>query len=183
MSALILEATEAFIDDRGQSEESFSWFRNSRDDIDKHRDGPTLDAQGFSTTTLTVAKLLPASSRSAGDRFWLDQTRTVHTATAAAYGIITVPGGDHVTDRLQAGRVLQRIHLAATADGLALQHMNQVTERIDRERQLGLPATFAPRLQDLVAQPGRGAVVAFRLGHAIRTARPSPRRPLGAVIR
>ena len=48
---------------------------------------------------LAVAKILPASSRTAGDRFWLDQTRTVHTATAAAYGVITVANPDDMTIR------------------------------------------------------------------------------------
>ncbi|MFI5588390.1 Acg family FMN-binding oxidoreductase [Amycolatopsis sp. NPDC051758] len=183
LSAVIIAATEAFIADPQQSQEAFGWFRNSRDDIDQHRDGPTLDAQGLSPVTLTLAKLLPASSRTAGDAFWLDQTRTVHTATAAAYGVITVADTDDPATRLTAGRALQRIHLAATSLGLGLQHMNQITERIDRERRQGVPATFEPRLRNLLAQPGRQPLVTFRLGYPVRAARPSPRRPLAAVIR
>lgn len=183
LSALIVAATRAFIADRKQSEESFSWFRNNRDDIDRHRDGPTLDAQGLDTVTLTLAKLLPASSRTAGDQFWLNQTRTVQTATAAAYGIITVSDADDVPSRLTAGRLLQRIHLSAAARGIGLQHMNQVTEQIDRERDRGVPATFAPRLENLLSRPGRSPVVAFRIGYPVRSARPSPRRPVSAVIR
>ncbi len=89
VTAVMMAATEAFIADQGQSKEAFSWFRNNRDDIDRYRDGPTLDAQGLAPLTLALAKILPASSRVAGDEFWLEQTRTVHTATAAAYGIIT----------------------------------------------------------------------------------------------
>lgn len=133
LSALIVAATQAFIADAGQSQESYSWFRSSRDDIDRHADGPTLDTRGLDATTLTLAKLLPASSRTAGDQFWLDQTRTVHTATAAAYGIITAADPNSVATRLTGGR-LQSIHLAVTSRGLGLQHMNQITERIDRER-------------------------------------------------
>jgi hypothetical protein len=57
--------------------------------------------------------------------------------------------------RLTGGRFLERIHLAATAAGLGLQHMNQITERIDRERALGRPATFAPAFDALIAQPGQ----------------------------
>lgn len=183
LSALIMAATEAFIADAGQSVESYTWFRNSRDDIDKHADGPTLDAQGLDAITLSLAKLLPASSRTAGDKFWLDQTRTVHTATAAAYGIITAADSNSVTTRLAGGRLLQRIHLAATSSGLGLQHMNQITERIDRERQLGLPARFAPQLNELLALPGRSPLVAFRIGYPVRAALRSPRRPVSAVTR
>src|SRR2546422_3102733 len=38
--------------------------------------------------------------------------------------------------RLRGGRAWQRLHLQATARGLALQPLNQPTERADRERVL-----------------------------------------------
>lgn len=183
LGALIVAATEEFIADPGQSRESFSWFRNSREDIETHRDGPTLDAQGLAPVVSTLAKLLPASSRTAGDTFWLGQTRTVHTATAAAYGVITLTDPDDVRTRLNGGRLLQRIHLAATAAGLGLQHMNQITERIDRERQQRRPATFAPKFQEFLDGAVRLPLVAFRLGHPVRTALASPRRALSEVTR
>jgi len=47
-------------------------------------DGLTLDAQGLDQLTLTMAKILPATSRSAGDQFWLTQTRTVERTTGTA---------------------------------------------------------------------------------------------------
>jgi hypothetical protein len=183
MATLIIEATQAIVDDEEQSRDSFAWFRNNRDDIDTHRDGLTLDGQGLAPVVLTLAKLLPASSRTAGDKFWLDQTRKVHTKTAAAYGVITVADPDDPMTRLTGGRLLERIHLAATAGGLALQHMNQITERIDRERMLGDPARFAPSLDALIAQSGRHGLSTFRVGYPVRSARLSPRRPLAAVTR
>lgn len=181
MSALIIAATQAIIADEQQSLDGFAYFRNNRDDIDKHRDGLTLDAQGLTPFTLAMAKLLPASSRSAGDDFWLDQTKTVHTRTAAAYGVITVANPDDAVSRLNGGRLLERLHLAVTAGGFALQHMNQVTERIDREQALGMPATFAPQLDAQIAQPGQQALSTVRVGYPVRKAGLSPRRPLGAV--
>jgi hypothetical protein len=78
-----------------------------------------------------VAKLLPAPSRASGDTFWVDQTRTGHTRTAAAYGVLLVADSRDPAQQLAGGRLLQRIHLAVTARGLALQHMDQITERID----------------------------------------------------
>jgi len=183
LSRLIVDATVAFIADAQQSVDSYSWFRNNRDEINTHRDGPTLDAQGLNELTLTLAKILPATSRTAGDQFWLTQTRTVHTATAAAYGVLTLADPDDVAHRLNGGRLLQRIHLDATARGLGLQHMNQVTEAIDRERSRQLPSTFGPRFQRLLDDHGQQPLVAFRIGDPQHAARPSPRRALTAVTR
>ncbi len=182
MGTLIIDATQAVVDDQQQSMEGFSWFRNNRDDIDVHQDGLTLDGQGLDALTLAAAKLLPASSRATGDQFWLTQTRTVHTATAAAYGIITVADASDVSQRLTGGRLLQRVHLAATLQDLGLQHMNQVTERIDSDQAQHRPVAFKARLDQLTGQPGRQPLAAFRVGFPRRTARRSPRRPLAAVL-
>lgn len=176
-------ATEAIIGDTPQSVDSFAWFRTSRDDIARHRDGLTLDGQGLSPVMLSAAKLLPASSRPAGDQFCLDQVRTVHTATATAYGVVTVADPDDPATRLTGGRLLQRIHLAATGLGLGLQHMNEVTERIDREASTGTTPTFAPALDALLMTPGRRVLSTVRIGHPERPARLSPRRDPSAVLR
>lgn len=64
--SLIIEATEAVVADDDQSRDGFAWFRNNRDDIDTHMDGLTLDGQGLDRVTLSLAKVLPASSRDAG---------------------------------------------------------------------------------------------------------------------
>ena len=183
LGAMIIDATRAIIDDEEQSKDSFAWFRNNRDDIDTHLDGLTLDAQGLSPVVLAAAKILPATTRVAGDSFWLDQTRTVHTATAAAYGIITVVDPDDRSLQLIGGRLLQRIHLAATVAGLGLQHMNQITERIDRDARLTQPTKFAAGMDALLAQPGLHALSTFRIGHPVRAGRLSPRRPVSEVIR
>lgn len=182
MGELMIDAAVAITADPQQSRDSFGWFRSTDDAIQRHRDGLTLDGQGLSPLMLTAAKLLPASSRSSGDAFWVDQTRSVHTRTAAAYGVITVVDADDPTSRLLGGRLLQRVHLTATAEGLALQHMNQITERIDRERATQATATFAPRLARLLPA-GVQPLAAFRVGHAARAARLSPRRSLAAVTR
>jgi hypothetical protein len=179
---LLVNSARAVVDDDQQSRAAFSWFRDTRSDIDRHRDGLTLDGQGLDAVTLTVAKLLPGSSRSAGDEFWLTQTRTVQTATAAAYGVIMVADTDDVGVRINGGRLLQRIHLAATAIGLGLQHMNQITERIDRDLSQGRLAAFAAPLAEILATPGRQALVTFRVGFSRRAPRRSPRRALTAVL-
>jgi nitroreductase len=182
LSKLLVDAAEALTRDQQQSRDGFVWFRNSQDEIQRHRDGLVLDGQGLSPLLLGAAKLLPASTRSDGDQFWVTQTRTVHTATAAAYGVITSTSPDDRQTQLEAGRLLQRIHLAATSRGIALQHMNQVTERIDREATTGAVATFAPRFAELLPN-GERPLLTFRVGYPVREARPTPRRSARSVTR
>jgi hypothetical protein len=182
LGRLLVDAAEALVADEQQSRDNFAWFRATNDDEQRHRDGLVLDGQGLSPLQLGIGKLLPASSRTAGDRFWVNRTRDVHTATAAAYGVITTmsPGDRGV--QLDAGRLLQRIHLGATAAGIALQHMNQITERIDREATTGARATFGPRFAALLPTKQR-PLLTFRVGYPVRTARPTPRRSARSVTR
>jgi hypothetical protein len=182
LGRLMLDAAIAITHDQQQSRDSFAWFRSSDEEVQRHRDGLTLDAQGMSPIMLSMAKMLPASSRAAGDAFWLNQTRDVHTKTAAAYGIITVADPYDPATQLIGGRLLQRIHLGATHAALALQHMNQITERIDRERATGAVPTFAARFAEMLPA-GAQPLVAFRVGYLLREARPSPRRPVTQVTR
>nr|WSY53620.1 hypothetical protein OG999_28250 [Streptomyces sp. NBC_00886] len=183
MGVLMVDAARAVTADEAQSKDGFRWFRGDADAIERHQDGLTLDGQGLSPLMTSLAKLLPAASRTSGDTFWVNQTRTVHTRTAAAYGVLLVADPQDAAQQLAGGRLLQRIHLAVTARGLALQHMNQITERIDRDRSLGRKAQFGPRLAALVADPeGREVLVAFRLGRPVRSGHPSPRRPASEEI-
>lgn len=180
----MVEAARAVTHDDRQSRDSFKLFRSSWDDIQEHKDGLTLDAQGLSSLTTAVAKLLPDSDRVGGDRFWVDQTRDTHTKTAAAYGIVAVPDVSDNAQRLTGGRLLERIHLWTAANGIALQHMNQMTERADRERQLGLPSRFGQEVQSLISDPGWAPLVTFRVGYAKNDdgRRKSPRRPAADVL-
>jgi hypothetical protein len=132
--------------------------------------------------TLLAAKILPAQSRTDGDAFWLKATRDVHTATAAAYGVITV---DDVFDRaaqITGGRLLARLHLAATSLGLGFHHMNQITERIDRDRSLGQPDAFSARWAEIIGRPTGTGLVSFRIGRPVREAGLSPRRSLTDMV-
>ena len=182
LGALMIDAAVAITADEQQSRDAFAWFRSDDDAIQRHRDGLTLDGQDLRPLVRTLAKLTPATSRTTGDEFWVRQTREVHTATAAAYGVLLVDDAADRSTQLAGGRALQRIHLAATRDGIALHHMNQITERIDRERQLGRAPTFADRLAPLLPA-GAAPLAAFRVGIADHAARRSPRRPVSAVVR
>jgi hypothetical protein len=182
LSQLLIDAAVALTADVDQSSDGFVWFCNTHDEIQQHRDGLVLDGQGLSPWVLGLVKLMPASSRSDGDSFWVKQTRTIHTATAAAYGVITTTEPDDRTVQLDAGRLLQRIHLGATSRGIGLQHMNQITERIDREATTGASPTFAPRFASLLP-PGVKPLLTFRVGYPVRVRRPTPRRSARSVTR
>jgi len=179
---LLVAATEALIADPEQSAASAEWFRHRWNDIQARRDGITLDAQGMSVLRTAIAKMLPAGSRERNDDYWLMALRDTQVATAAAYGIVLVPDSAATESRLIGGRALQRIHLAATVNGIALQHMNQITERVDREQQLGLSPTFGDALEELVGGEALQPLVAFRVGYSNREPHPSPRRALGDIL-
>lgn len=101
----------------------------------------------MSPVVLTIAKLLPASARATGASSGSSPSRAAFTPRRRASGVITVTDPYDVTTQMLGG-LLQRIHLTATQRCLDLHHMNQITERIDRERATGATATFAPRSAD-----------------------------------
>ncbi|MCW2963150.1 MAG: hypothetical protein JWO17_402 [Actinomycetia bacterium] len=178
---LLIEATEALMADPDQSASDYAWFRQNWDEIQRQRDGITIDAAGLSDLVAALAKLLPAQSQTATDNAWLAATRNTHTKTAAGYGIVAVRDADHNLQRLQGGRLLERIHLWASGNGIALHHMNQLTERADREIQLGLAHRFGDQLTELMPS-GWQALSTFRIGYPTHTPHKSPRRSVAAVI-
>lgn len=178
---LLVSATEAFIDDPDQIGTDYQWFRQDWDEIQRHRDGITIDAAGLPDLKGVLAKVLPAQSGSATAESWLSAVRDRHTATAAAYGVLAARDVSDDSQRVTGGRLLERVHLWCTANGLSLHHMNQITERADRERQLGLEATFDGAL-DRMLPDGWQPLCAFRLGFPTHDPRLSPRRAIADVI-
>ena len=127
----------------------------------------------------TLGKILPATSRGSADRTFLERTR-IQVRSAAAFGVVVVDDPTSRRDQLAGGRLLQRLHLWATANDLGFQHMNQITERIDRDIALGRVSPFSSPLDELV---GHGALAAFRVGTPTVSSRRSPRRPAKEVTR
>jgi hypothetical protein len=181
LSSLLVAATEAIIRDPDQSRSDYAWLRQTWDQIQRQRDGITIDAAGLPELTETLAKLLPAQSRQATDDAWLTATRDRHTKTAAAYGIVAVRDAADDRQRLAGGRLLERVHLWASGNGIALQHMNQLTERADRERELGISPQFDEALAQFMPD-GWQALSLVRVGYPTHSPNKSPRRALEAVI-
>jgi hypothetical protein len=178
---LLVSATEAIVADADQSASDYEWFRQDWDELQRLRDGITVDAAGLSDLTASLAKLLPSQSQQATGEAWLKATRERHTTTAAAYGIVAVRDAADNRQRLEGGRLLERVHLWSTGHDLALHHMNQLTERADREAQLGLRPLYGDALGELLPS-GWQALSTFRIGYPTLTPKWSPRRTVEAVI-
>jgi hypothetical protein len=184
IGALMVQAAQALTRDRQQSIDDNRWFRHDWDAIQHYKDGLTLDAQALPALTAAIAKLLPATSRQCNDTFWVKRTRDPQVKTAASYGIVAVRDPHSNAQRLIGGRLLERIHLWTAAHGLSLGHMNQITERVDREHQLGLAPTFGDASRQLIPDPGFQQLVAFRIGYPSGTdgRHLSPRIPATQVL-
>ena len=65
LETTMIDATKSIIADGRMIADSDRWFRKTRAEIDKHRDGPTLEASGLSFLALTYARLFPVSRRRA----------------------------------------------------------------------------------------------------------------------
>jgi hypothetical protein len=180
--AALIDAAESVAADVQQSEENFRWYRRSAGDIVRHPEGLTQDAQGLGTVQRRIANALPPTSRTESDRIWIKQTRTVHTATAAAYGLLLTSDPGAVPQRVAGGRLIQRLALAATLRGLAFQPMTQITQRIDRDVSLGREPAFGSRVADIIGSTDRQLLISFRVGYPVRPGRRSPRRPVSSFL-
>jgi hypothetical protein len=179
---LIVSASEALVADREQSRDSAQWYRSNGADINRYRDGVTLDAQGLSPFVSAVSKLLPAPSERFADHLFLKRTKDVHCGPGATFATIAGRAPLSKETRVRIGRLWQRIHLWGTANGLAMQPLNQVHERIDREATTHIAPVFTGELSGLVAQPGWDGAFSFRMGYAQQRAKPSPRRDLADFL-
>lgn len=174
--SVLIDAAEAVVADVQQSEDYFRWFRSSLDQVTLSRDGLNLGVQGLGSVKQAIAKVHPPSNRTERDRFWLTQTRTVHTATASAYGLILSHDPADLGQRIAGGRLFERLQLAAAAHGLAFHPMSQVTQRVDRDLSLGRQPVFDDRVAEVIGTSDPRLLISFRVGYPVRPGRPSPRR-------
>jgi nitroreductase len=183
LGSMIVQATEEIVADREMSADSARWFRTGRREIEEDRDGVVTDAAGLSPLMTVAAKLMPDQGAQSADQYWLGMTRDTQVASAPVLGIILVKDRLDMAQAIEAGRAWQRLHLAATAEGIAAQPMNQPVEMIDRNQMLGKNDVYGPALAKLAAAQNWEPTFTFRMGIAEREAPPSPRRPLSDVLR
>jgi hypothetical protein len=182
LGGLMVSATERIIADTAMVNDSERWFRLRWADVQHYRDGITLDSAGLPPLLAALAKVAPPPSAETNQRYWLDATRDKQVPSAPVLGLIAVQSLYDRAQAIAAGRAWQRMHLWATAHGLAMQPINQPVEVVDRERQLARDPVAARALASLVGDPAWKPTFAFRLGFPTREASPSPRRPVEDVV-
>ncbi len=176
-----IEATQAIIDDAGMLEAGHAWWRQTKSEIQEHRDGLTLDASGLGALKRFLGKSTgKPSARTAGE-YWLDSTRGDQT-TGFAFCVLTTTDRNARAEQLLVGRAYQRLHLWATSQNLAFQPLNQMSERQDREETLSLASDFGARLAALTGRSRSTAQMSFRVGVPWDKALKSPRRPVAWVV-
>jgi nitroreductase len=175
----VIDATIAIVADRTMIADSDRWLRMGRSEIEKHRDGPTLETAGLSALTYMFAKIFPVSPETA-HQGWIDLTRA-QLATARLTGFIAVRDRYDRASAITAGRAWQRLHLGAIAHGVAMQPVNQPIEMIDRERAAGRSDVWNRRMAQLTSDDWQ-ATFSFRAGIPTDDAPLSPRRALKDVV-
>ena len=158
------------------------WIRINWSEVQKFRDGLSIDAFGLPPIATGVAKMMPlwllkrVASRSEANGY------SDLMLTAPLIGIIAVHDRYDREHCLRAGRIWQRAHLLATARGLAGRPCNESVEMIDHEKALGKPALRASLLGDVLRDATWQPTFVFYMGYPKWTAHVSPRRSIESVI-
>jgi nitroreductase len=158
------------------------WIRSKWSAVQKYRDGLTIDAFGLSPIATAAAKIMP---------LWMFE-RIASRAQKNAYselmlsapliGMIAVRDRHDQADSIRAGRIWQRIHLLATARGLAARPSNEAVEMVDHERLRGKEPRQAGLLAGIIGDAAWQPTFVFYIGYPMRTAPASPRRPIEDVV-
>jgi nitroreductase len=161
---------------------SEQWIRWQWKDVQRSRDGLTIDAFGLSPMAAAAAKTMPAQllnrlasksqSTGYGDRM----------LTAPLIGFIAVRDRYDRVQCLEAGRVWQRAHLFATARGIAARPCNEAVEMVDHERMQGRAPRCLSQLAEITGDPTWQPTFVFLMGYSTETAHASPRRSVQASL-
>ncbi len=158
------------------------WIRTRWSDVQKYRDGLTIDAWGQPPIATGIAKMMTPgilkwyASRGPKDGY----SRLM--LSAPLIGILTVHDRYDREDCLRAGRIWQRAHLLATARGLAGRPCNEAVEMIDHEKARGKPAQRASLLAEVLGDATWQPTFVFYMGYPKGTAHASPRRSSESVV-
>jgi nitroreductase len=161
---------------------SDQWIRMNWSDVQKFRDGLTIDAFGLPPVAAAVSKIMPlwmlkqVASQGEKDRY------SELMLSAPLIGIIAVHDRYDREDCMRAGRIWQRAHLLATARGFAGRPCNEAVEMIDHEKALGKPPRVAGLLAEVLGDSVWQPTFVFYMGYPTLTARASPRRPVENVV-
>ena len=168
---------ELFADPQVQAD-SNRWVRLRWEDVQKFRDGLTVDDFGLGDGEKTIAKLMPDNM--------LESIRNQREAeeysdlmlSAPLIGVIAVRDRYDREQSLLAGRTWQRLHLFATAKQVAARPCNHAVEIIDYDRAFGKGAGHAALFNKITRDPSWQPTFVFCMGYPRLPASNSPRRPV-----
>ena len=140
------------------------------------------DAAGLPDLTRALGKMLPSVSVDQQDSSCLQNTAN-QAITAGAFGLLAIGNRLDKPQQLRAGRLWERMHLWATKEGLAMQPLNQATERASREIVLGITPHFGDALHSLIGDDAWQAILTFRTGYSTHEGLRSPRRAVNDVVK
>jgi hypothetical protein len=176
-----VSATETIIADHEMAYDSYRWIDQSWQEVQAEKDGPYIDTAGVPSYLRGIVKVLPPTSQQQIDAGWLSSTQSTMQNTDLL-GFLAVPDLYDRAGALRVGQSWQRLHLWATANGLAMQPINQLPEVVDRDRQLGRASATATRLAELTGDPAWRPTFVFRLGYPLNAVLPSARRPVEDLL-
>jgi nitroreductase len=182
LAAIISASNDVIYSDPEVDRGSGRWIRNQWSDLQKFRDGLSIDAFGQPPLATVVFKTMP---------LWVDRWIVSHgprdgysqlMLRASLMGIITVRDRYDQENCLHAGRIWQRAHLLATARGVAGRPCNEAVEMIDYERAHERPGLRTAQLGELIGEPRWEPTFVFYMGYPTLSAAASPRRPVQSVV-
>jgi len=154
------------------------WVRLEWSEVQRFRDGLTIDAFGLPPIATAIAKTMPQRMLAwLGSHSEKDEYSNL-MLSAPLIGFIAVRDRYDQQQCLLAGRTWQRLHLFATAEGIAARPCNEAVEMLDHEKALGRPAARAAVLNEITRDPSWQPTFVFYMGYPTVTAHASPRRPV-----
>jgi hypothetical protein len=158
------------------------WIRLRWSDVQKYRDGLTIDCFGLPPVTAAITKIIPASLLA-----WIASRQQKNAyadlmSSAPLIGMIAVRDRYDREQCLHAGRIWQRAHLFATSRGVAARPCNEAVELVDHERATGKPPLQAGLLANIIGTDAWQPTFVFYMGNPTLAANSSPRRALESVV-
>jgi nitroreductase len=180
---LISQCDETVYKDKAVGAGTVPWERVFRwKDVEQQRDGITLADYGVPAKTAALLYCLPIPVEMAVMARTAKDVYPKQLTASPMFGIIAVRDRYSVSQCLQAGRLWERAHLRATADGISARPVNEAIELIDIEKAEGRPSVTEPKLNALIGEAGWEPTFMFRMGYAAKHAPASPRRGLAQVL-
>jgi len=180
---LVIQCDQTVYSDKAAIEGTAQWERVFRwKDVEQHQDGITLTNYGMSTHAASLLYSLPIPVAKAVMARMSKGSYSKQLTASPMFGIIAVRDRYLVDQCLQAGRLWERAHLLATAQGIAARPINEAIELIDIENAEGRPRVTEPKLAALTDDATWQPTFMFRMGYAAKIAPASPRRGLSRVL-